>query len=397
MHMPLHVVHFTTALSRCAAGVHEALIGLTTETTRTPGVRVSVVGVVLEPRRWGDDLAAWRRAGADVMATDRQSFAAARWFMETAENFDIQGPAVVHAHGIWTGGALAAGRLAARCGCPLVVSPHGMLEPWALNHRRYKKALPWMLWERRTLMNATLLQAMSEQEAEGFAIQGLYNPVAIHGIGLDLANVLPRAAAANGPRTCLFLSRIHPKKGLPMLLQAWALLKPSGWRLVIAGPDEGGHMTALQELSQRLGLTTAVDFVGPVYGNEKWRMLAAADLFVLPSHSENFGIVVAEAMAAGVPVLTTTGTPWRVLREERAGWWVAPTEEAIGGALSEALALSSQEMLSMGQRAAFIARERFNWPAIAGAMRSAYEWAVGGGALPACIRFPSPPPQALVP
>lgn len=351
------------------------------------GVRVSVVGVILEPSRWAADLAAWRTAGAEVHATDRQGASAARWFLEQGNAFPIDGPCVVHAHGIWSGGSLAAACLAKQRGCPLVVSPHGMLEPWAFNHRRYKKVMPWLLWERRALLDATLLQAMSDQEADAFALHGIHTPVAIHGIGLDLANVMPRETAGSGPRTCLFLSRIHPKKGLPMLLRAWGSLKPSDWRLVIAGPDEGGHVTELKDLASRLGLTSSVEFVGPMYAAEKWRAFSRADLFVLPSHSENFGIVVAEAMAAGVPVITTTGTPWRVLREQGVGWWVAPEERAIRNVLVEALNRPPELLYAMGQKAAPIAQERFNWPAIALMMRSAYEWAIAGGPPPACIRL----------
>lgn len=360
------------------------------------GVRVSVVGVILEPARWSDDLAAWRSAGAEVHATTRQGASAARWFLDQGAAFPIDGPSVVHAHGIWTGGSLGAARLAEKRGCPLVVSPHGMLEPWAFTHRRYKKAIPWLLWERRVLLNATLLQAMSDQEADAFALRGIRTPIAIHGIGLDLANVMPRDISGSGPRTCLFLSRIHPKKGLPMLLRAWASLKPSDWRLVIAGPDEGGHSTTLKDLSRRLGLSSSVEFVGPMYGTEKWLAFSQADLFVLPSHSENFGIVVAEAMAAGMPAISTTGTPWRVLQDEGVGWWVAPDEHAIRNALVEALQRPPEALRAMGQKAALIARERFSWPMIASTMRCAYEWALMGGAPPSCIRFPQSTPTSFM-
>ena len=385
---PLHVVHFTTALSRSAAGVHEALLGLTRHMAGMPGTRISIVGVVLEPARWQEDLATWKLAGAEVHATTVQSVAAAKWFLYMAATLPIEGTSVVHAHGIWTGGSLAAGRLAERCRCPLVISPHGMLEPWAFNHRRRKKAIPWLMWERRVLVNATLLQAMSDQEADAIADRGLHNPVAIHGIGLDLDKVAARAPRETGRHTCLFLSRIHPKKGLPMLLQAWASVRPRDWRLVIAGPDEGGHLAELQALAQRMGIASEVEFIGPVYGADKWRLLAHSDLFVLPSHSENFGIVVAEAMAAGLPAIATIGTPWRVLKEEGLGWWVPPNVTAIEASLREALTLPSHQLAYMGQKAALVARQRFNWPAIAAEMRAAYAWAVAGGTPPACVRFP---------
>jgi glycosyltransferase involved in cell wall biosynthesis len=355
---------------------------------RMPGTRISIVGVVLEPARWQEDLATWKLAGAEVHATTVQSVAAARWFLYMAATLPTEGTSIVHAHGIWTGGSLGAGRLAERCQCPLVISPHGMLEPWAFTHRRRKKAIPWMLWERRVLVNATLLQAMSDQEADAIADRGLHNPVAVHGIGLDLDRVVARVPRKAGQRTCLFLSRIHPKKGLPMLLHAWASLRPRDWRLVIAGPDEGGHLAELQSLATRLEIVSEVDFIGPVYGDAKWRLLAQSDLFILPSHSENFGIVVAEAMAAGLPAIATVGTPWRMLQEEGLGWWVPPTVTAIEASLGEALTLPPHLLEGMGQKAAVTARQRFNWPAIAAEMRAAYSWAIAGGEPPACVRFP---------
>jgi glycosyltransferase involved in cell wall biosynthesis len=257
-----------------------------------------------------------------------------------------------------------------------------------LRNSRLKKFLPWILWERRTLASATLLQAMSEQEADAFLPLGLSNPVSIQPVGLEIAQVQPRPPRPTGPRTCLFLSRIHPKKGLPMLVRAWARVRPPNWQLLIIGPDDNGHSGEVERLVASLGLGDGVVLRGPAYGAEKWNLLATADLFILPSYSENFGIVVAEAMAAGLPVITTTGTPWNMLQEKRVGWWVEPTEAAVATALGDATNRPAAELVAMGEKAALIARQDFTWEQITRSLHAAYSWASAGGEKPPCVRIP---------
>ena len=173
-----------------------------------------------------------------------------------------------------------------------------------------------------------------------------------------------------------------------MLVRSWAEVGPADWRLVIAGPDDNGHRRELELLADSLGIRDSVEFRGPAYEAEKWSLLANADLFVLPSFTENFGIVVAEAMAAGVPVITTTGTPWSMLQEHAVGWWVAPTVPAITIALRAALASPAADLAAMGQRAHARAAREFTWKQIAHSLHAAYRWAIAGGEKPPCIRIP---------
>jgi glycosyltransferase involved in cell wall biosynthesis len=130
----------------------------------------------------------------------------------------------------------------------------------------------------------------------------------------------------------LFLSRLHPLKGLGMLIDAWAEIPHAGWQLLVVGTDEAGHEAEIKARVERRGLAGAVTFGGPRYGDEKVAVMQAADLFVLPTHSENFGIVVAEALACGVPVITTKGAPWgEILGEEGSN---APPDGAAGSSAS---------------------------------------------------------------
>ena len=384
----MHIVQVASALSRTGAGVHEAVLGIATHLARLPDTRVTVVGTITDPARWHEDRLLWENDRTTVIPAVGAGLRGAISLDSIASCLPGPPADIVHGHGLWTGESLVASRLAARDGCPLVISPHGMLAPWDLQPRRLKKYLPWNLWERRLLIGSTLLQAMSLHEAKYFGSLGLWNPVSVQPVGIDFRQVLPRSSRPAAPRICLFLSRIHPVKGLPLVVQAWAEVRPPHWQLVIAGPDDNGHRGEIERLAASLGLGDTVVLRGPAYGAEKWSLLAAADLFVLPSYTENFGIVVAEAMAAGLPVITTTGTPWNMLQDKGVGWWVEPTEAAVATALRDALNRPAAELVAMGEKAALIARQDFTWEQIARSLHAAYSWACAGGEKPPCVRIP---------
>jgi glycosyltransferase involved in cell wall biosynthesis len=281
---------------------------------------------------------------------------------------------LVHLHGLWRAvvhHAAAAARHAAR---PVVWAPMGMLEPWALRHRGWKKRLAWSLYQRRDLAAAAAVHATSRLEADGIRGAGVRTPIAVIPLGVAAPEPRPDRLVPAGVRTALFLSRIHPKKGLLILLEAWARLRPPGWRLVIAGNDEGGHTAEVTAAIALHGLADVVHLSGPTFGAAKEKAFAEADLFVLPSLSENFGVVVAEALVRGLPVLTTTGTPWSDVVTARAGWWVDPTPEAVGVALADATNRSETELRAMGRAGMSWATREFSWPEITNRIEAVYRW-----------------------
>jgi glycosyltransferase involved in cell wall biosynthesis len=248
-----------------------------------------------------------------------------------------------------------------------------------MSNGRWKKKIAWWLFQHRDLLTSTAFHATGHQEANDLRKLGFKQPIAVIPNGITLPAVMPQPprmqSAHLRPKRCLFLSRIHPKKGLLNLLHAWKeVMQNENWKLVLAGPDENGHQREVQLLADSLELTEQIEFTGSVTDQEKWHLYCKSDLFVLPSFSENFGIVIAEALAAGLPVITTTPTPWQVLEERSLGWWVDPEIPALADALRAAIQLSDTERVAMGNAGAIWAKEQFGWDGIAEQMIEFYQW-----------------------
>ena len=298
---PLNLVHTVGSLRKSAGGPTRTVTTLCRELARC-GAHVELVSQDSAPHPTDDNLL----PPADLVTTTlarayRLPLTGNVWsptfsslLLERCRTSHVT---VIHDHGVWLPANRTASVAARKLGLPLVVSTRGMLEPWALNHRSVKKWVAWRLYQRESLSVATVLHATAEQEAENLRHLGLRQHIAVipNGVELQTSPRLPRAVA--GPRIALFLSRIHPKKGLMELVEAWRMVRPHGWRLIIAGPDEDGHRTEVERAVQQAGLTSEVEFSGPVDGTAKSDLYRRADLFVLPTFSENFGVVVAEALS----------------------------------------------------------------------------------------------------
>jgi glycosyltransferase involved in cell wall biosynthesis len=286
----------------------------------------------------------------------------------------LDGPrCLIHSHGLWTLVGPAMARLARETGWPLVISPHGMLEPRAFADRRWRKHLAMALGQRAVLEAASLLVATSASEAEGIRRAGFRQPIAVVPIGVQLPEQ-PARHGEDGVHKALFLGRVHPIKGLPLLIEAWSRVRPRGWQCLIAGPSELGHRATLERQIRASGLSSEFQFLGKLDATLKDALYRTADLFVLPSLSENFGIVVAEALSYGVPVLATRGAPWQRLTECGAGWWVEALVDGLEHGLRAACATTAEERAVIGSAGRRLASAELQWPAIAQRTVQCYEW-----------------------
>jgi glycosyltransferase involved in cell wall biosynthesis len=293
---------------------------------------------------------------------------------------------LVHVHGLWEWPGLYARQEAGRRAIPLVISPRGMIEPWSLRQNSWAKRLAMAAWERKNLHSAAMFHATSQEEAASLRAQGLRQPIAIIPNGIEAPEPMTRIKAEH--RTLAFLSRLHPKKGVRELLEAWGSIssRHPAWNLVIAGPDEDGYGREMAQHAALLGLSAPrVQFLGSIHGAQKWNFLASADMFILPSHSENFGNVILEALSQETPVMTTHGTPWASLPEQGCGWWI-PLER-LEQELDAALALPPDHRANMGRRGRIWALSAFDWGGIADRMAAAYQWLITPSPAPADLEI----------
>ena len=251
---------------------------------------------------------------------------------------------IIHDHAVWLPTNHAVASYAHRHSIARVVSPRGMLGEWALGNGRWKKRIAWWLYQHRDLRRANGFHATSELEAMEIRRLGLTQPLVVAPNGLELPDTLP---SPTGPtsKQFLFLSRIHRKKGLLELLNAWkeSSAPMEGWRLRIAGPDDGGYRAVVERRIVELHLESSVSLVGEVTGTAKWQLICSSAFFILPSFNENFGIAIAEALACGVPVITTKNTPWECIAEKQAGWWIEHEHEALVNAINAAVNLQTED------------------------------------------------------
>jgi len=264
-----------------------------------------------------------------------------------------------------------------------VLSPHGSLEPYALAISPRKKALASSLYERRNLMTASCLWALSEQEEASLRAYGYTGRVAVIPNGVsrapvcsaeEVAEFRARHNVASGSRVLLSLSRIARKKNLPLLLKTFArnVKIRREWVLLIAGSDEKGHIHEVRALIHDLGIEESVCLIGQVLGREKACAFSSASLFVLPSLSEGLPIAVLEAMEYAKPVLVTDGWAFPVTDSAKFGWRVPANESEFGAALLEAMNTSENNLADLGRAARAIVREDFNWDSIAKRASSLY-------------------------
>ena len=285
---------------------------------------------------------------------------------------------LVHLHGLWHLGLHRVVNAARRSKLPYIFSPRGMLDPWALSINKWKKRLGLILYQRRDLRHAIAFHATASAEAEHIRMAGFTQKCIIAPNAVELPDSMPERNVDGRTKTALFLSRLHPGKGLLSLAGAWAMVRPKGWRMKVVGPDSYGHKAEVVAMLTRLGIVDEWEFVDALDDASKWHAYRSADLLVHPSVSENFGITVAEGLAAELPVITTKGTPWQELCGRKCGWWIDVGIEPLSFALKEAMSLPDAILREMGERGRRLVEENYTWEAVVKKMVVGYDQVLAG-------------------
>jgi len=292
---------------------------------------------------------------------------------------------VIHSSGLWMMPNIYPLAIARKSRAKYVISPRGMLAEWSLNQRKLLKRAVGALGQNTVIYNADCIHVTAESEYEDVRRYGYKGPIALIPNGVDMPNKISAPNAPRGKRKAIFISRVHPKKGIERLLRVWQKVEgdyPS-WKLEVCGPGEANYVT---EIKQKISSTRGnVKYIEPVYGKDKEEFYRSSNLFILPTYSENFGVVVAEALSYEIPAIVTKGAPWGGMRENKCGWWIDISDEALESALREALSLNAERLNEMGRNGRQWMMSEFSWQKIAQDTKQTYRWLHGQAQKPECV------------
>jgi poly(glycerol-phosphate) alpha-glucosyltransferase len=421
----INTANLVGSISRKAGGLHDSVRRLV-QCLASHGVGVQVL--TLQDEFTENDIHLWDPVHVDAFVFAKpRSFGYARGFLSKLNQYS---PDLVHTYGIWQYTSIATTKYCSRFRVPYMISPHGMLDPWAVNHHRWRKAIAYAMYEHQHLRGAACLRALCESEASSMRKLGLRNPIAVIPNGIDLPDEgTNQIAIQQNPFSCvnrnddprkilLYLGRIHPKKGLVNLLNAWKIMlsktrtaRRHEWILAIAGWDQGGHESDLKRLASDLEISwtdnrdgqgdthgleaetaaqerrppssgnrkaPSVVFMGPQFGMDKASCYANCDAFVLPSFSEGLPMVILEAWAYGKPVIMTPECNLPEGFAANAALRVETNTQNIAQCLSSLTEMDEEELQSIGNYGRDLVVQRFTWSSIANQLKTTYDWMIGG-------------------
>lgn len=301
-------------------------------------------------------------------------------------------PDLVEVHSLWQTNLHQAVVAARSKAIPYILAPRGCLDIWSLQQKWLKKKLALLTYQGYDLRHAMAIHTTSDEESCQVRRLGYGQPLLQFPNGVNLPAELPANNREGEHRRMLFLSRMHPKKGVLELVEAWHRVKPTGWvcELVYSmGSDvERAYEQQVKQRILDLGMSyqdkdgtihsrtptnfSNFIFTGSLDDDAKWAAYRRSDCFVLPTHTENFGIVIAEALYAGLPVITTRGAPWQELESTNSGWWIDISTSALADAIGKVMTMSDIELREMGRRGHELVVSRYSWNKLAAGMNGAY-------------------------
>jgi glycosyltransferase involved in cell wall biosynthesis len=393
----MNFTHLTQAVSTSGGGISEVLRALSSA-QKDAGDSPKVLSIEDD----GEAIEPWPEGSPEFLAACH--FPGMILMPDLDERLDQINPQVLHTHGIWTYLSIGIPRWSRKNHKPYIVSPHGMLDAWALDNSKIKKKLAAALYERRHLRGAACLHALCQSEAKSIREFGLKNPIATIPNGIEIPEGRDLSSRYSAEKKImLFLGRLHPKKGLENALRGWAFARSgassdsdqNNWQFVIAGWDQGGHEVRLKQLCEELGLSFAevsakqflsldassgqlsgfsVVFVGPVFGELKALLLERANVFILPSFSEGLPMSILEAWAYELPVVMTDYCNLPEGFDVEAAIHIGTEVESMSAGMIKMIDSSDAELKAMGANGLNLVREKFTWPTIAAQMGELYQW-----------------------
>lgn len=297
------------------------------------------------------------------------------WKKAVVDLLDSVRPDIVHVNCCWTPDCAMIQRLAQKRGYKVVLTPHGMLEPWIIKRHYWTRKVPALwLYQKAAVQRADCVQATAESERDNLLKLGYNSNIKVVRLGIDAESIEIKRSWKKS-RQILFLSRVHVKKGINFLVEAADVLRNElqGYKILVAGEGDADYVEAMKRMICDRWLQDIVQLIGGVYGDEKWRLFQTSDLFVLPTHSENFGLAIAESLASGTPVITTVGTPWSDLNSSEAGAWIEIGTEPLVETLRRFLSLSEDELETMGRNGRRLIETKYSAHVMAEQMMEVYK------------------------
>lgn len=295
--------------------------------------------------------------------------------IEVNKLLDVLKPDLVHVNCCWMPACSLVQKMAQKRNIKVVLTPHGMLEPWIIKRHYWTRKVPaLLLFQKAAVKKADCLQATAESEKQNLLKLGYNSNIKIVKLGIDAESIAMKTSWKK-TKQLLFLSRVHIKKGINYLIEAADILRDElqGYKILVAGEGDADYVASLKQQIMDKGLQDIIQLIGGVYGDKKWELFQTSDFFVLPTHSENFGLAIAESLASGTPVITTVGTPWNDLNSSNAGAWIEIGTQPLVETLRRFLSLSDEELETMGKNGRKLIETKYSAKVMAEEMMEVYQ------------------------